>query len=224
VTASHSPTSADRTELEAAYRELQQAHQETRRELALVRQCLNALVDSDEPYALADLPAALATQYGPDTPDREARLPAHRLWLAIQADDNTQLGATHRRAAILFGQFLTTATTETPTRVDTSGQTYSLTSGKAQEALVEADALTAVATSSRSTVTARSLRALQRLTQPGECTCETIDDCTHGVLTFRAGRPHAVATPKAQFREAIEAIGQGNTADADTTSTHESHQ
>lgn len=217
--ASHSPPPTDRTELEAAYRELQQAHQETRRELALVRQCLNALVDSDEPYALADLPAALATQFETAQPEHKPRLPAHRLWLAIQADDDTQLGATNRRAAILFGQFVTTATTETATRVDTSGQTYSLTSGKAQEALEEAGALTAVATQSHSTVTARSLRTLQRLTQAGECDCATINDCTHGVVTFRAGHPHAVATPKAKFRKAIAMTGQDNTAHTDTTST-----
>jgi hypothetical protein len=148
--------------------------------------------------------------------DRERMLPAHKMWLDVRAGDGDTIGDSQRRAAILFGQFHDRVVEDETTEADPSGQKLTLSSGQAREVLEDAGEFDSVKEASRSTITARIMREVQRLTKVDGCECESIDDCGHGVVEFRNGRPHALAASKDRFARAME-NAYGHDRAGDTT-------
>lgn len=155
---------------------------------------------------------------GPQT-DRERMLPAHKMYLDVRAGDGAAMGDTQRRAAILFGQFHDRVVDGENTETDPSGQKYTLSSGQAREVLEDAGEFGDVKESSRSTITARIMREVQRLTKVDDCECDSIDDCGHGVVEFRPGRPHVIAAGKERFRVAMQNAYQHDKGDEDNADT-----
>lgn len=146
--------------------------------------------------------------------NRERMLPAHKMWLDVRNGDGDAIGDTQRRAATLFGQFHDRVVESENTEADPSGQKWTLSSGQAREVLEDADEFDGVKEASRSTITARIMREVQRLTKIEDCECESIDDCGHGVVEFRPGRPHVLAAGKERFRVAMENAYQHEQAGA----------
>jgi len=119
-----------------------------------------------------------------------------------RGDGNTS-GDQHRRAASLFGQFEQRVVDGERTKVDASGQKFTLSSGQCKDVLSDAGEFDTIKQSGQSTVTARVMREVQRLTKVEDCDCEEIDDCDHGVVEFRPGRPHMLAAGKERFKAAM---------------------
>lgn len=214
------PGQMSRDELEEEVADLRSRVADLSRDMALVRQCFDALVD-EENLPLDELPEALRAEFDESVTgvNREHLLPAHRMWLDIEAGDGDTLADTQRRAALLFAQFLNRVVEDESTKADASGQKFTLTSGKAQEVLVEAGEFEGVAEQSRSTITARVMREVQRLTKVEDCDCEDIDACDHGLVRFRPGRPHSLGGDKERFTAAMHNAYQrlGDADDADET-------
>jgi len=215
------PDEMSREELVQAVEQLQDDQAEMRRELALIRQCLHSIAD-EEPGELSELRDVLEQQFDEETgttTNREQMLPAHRMWLDVAAGDGDTIGDSQRRAARLFGQFHDRVRKNESNEVDPSGQKYTLSSGKAREVLRDADEFEGVKDASQSTITARIMRDVQRLTKLEDCDCEEIDECNHGLVEFRPGRPHALATNKKRFQVALQnAYGEDGVSTADDAS------
>lgn len=156
--------------------------------------------------------------------DRDQMIPIHRMWGDLKTGAGHALGDTQERAARLFGEFVERVVSGKATKVDASGQMYTLTSGAAEEILLgkhEDDAenlLSGVKKASRSQVVARAMRDVARLSKFTDCECEEIDDCTHSVVRFRSGRPNVLAAPKQSFRESMEKVYDSSADQSDSTS------
>lgn len=156
--------------------------------------------------------------------DRDQMIPIHRMWGDLITGAGHPLGDTQERAARLFGEFVERVVNGEATKVDASGQMYTLTSGAAEEILLgkhDDDAenlLSGVKKASRSQVIARAMRDVARLSKFKDCECEEIDDCTHSVVRFRSGRPNVLAAPKQSFRESMEEVYADSTDQPDSTS------
>lgn len=150
--------------------------------------------------------------------DQAKMLPIHRMWGALKTGADHALGDTQRRAARLFGEFVKREVGGEATKVDPSGQMFTLNSGAAEEVLLgkhddeATNLLSGVKEASRSQVVARAMRDVVSLSKFGECECEEIDDCTHTVVRFRSGRPNSIGAPKQSFYESMEKV-YNNSAD-----------
>lgn len=153
--------------------------------------------------------------------DRDQMLPIHRMWGDLKTGAGHSLGDTQKRAARLFGEFVERVVGDEPTKVDASGQMYTLTSGGAEEVLLgkhddEAEnLLRGVKKASRSQVIARAMRDVARLSKFENCDCEEIDDCQHTEIRFRPGRPNVIGAPKQTFHEAMKAVYNDATGSPD---------
>lgn len=201
-----SPTEMSRDELADKIKDLQQQNSEMKRELALVRRCFSAMLDDEAVKSLEELPEMIEEIFSEESGtgiNREHLLPAHKMWLDTEAGDGNTIGDQHRRAAILFGQFEQRVVDGERTKVDASGQKFTLSSGQCKDVLSDAGEFDTIKQSGQSTVTARVMREVQRLTKVEDCDCEEIDDCDHGVVEFRPGRPHMLAAGKKRFKAAM---------------------
>jgi len=68
--------------------------------------------------------------------DRGQMLPIQRMWGDLKTGAGHSLGDTQKRAARLFGEFVERVVGGEATKVDASGQMYTLTSGAAEEVLL----------------------------------------------------------------------------------------
>ncbi|MGB9985771.1 hypothetical protein [Salarchaeum japonicum] len=143
---------------------------------------------------------------------RDEMLPIHRMYGDLRTGADRSLSATQKRAARLYGEFVDRVVSNEATRVDASGQMYSLSSGAAKEILLgkfdaeDENLLSGVKEASRSQVVSRAMRDAARLSKFENCECEDIDGCSHATVRFRSGRPNALAAPKETFRDAMEEV------------------
>lgn len=145
---------------------------------------------------------------------REEMLPGHQMYADLVAGEDHALGETQRRAATIFGQFVERVVAGESNHVDASGQTFSITSSKAQELLVDEGVLDGVKESSRPQVVARVMREVARISKKVECDCEEIGDCLHANIRFKSGRPNTLASPKNLFERLMKDVyGEGASAD-----------
>lgn len=144
--------------------------------------------------------------------DRGQMLPIQRMWGDLKTGAGHSLGDTQKRAARLFGEFVERVVDGEATKVDASGQMYTLTSGAAEEVLLgkhDDDAenlLDGVKKASRSQVIARAMRDVARLSKFDTCECEEIDDCQHTEIRFRSGRPNVLGAPKQSFHAVMKTV------------------
>ncbi|WP_311174232.1 hypothetical protein [Halobellus ordinarius] len=153
--------------------------------------------------------------------DREQMLPIHRMWGDLITGAGHALGETQERAARLYGEFVERVVNDEATKVDASGQMYTLTSGAAEEVLLgkfDEDAenlLSGVKKASRSQVIARAMRDVAHLSTFDDCDCAEIEECDHAEIRFRSGRPNVLAAPKQSFRESMAAVYSTETVSHD---------
>lgn len=163
--------------------------------------------------AIEDLQAARESERSPQLGgNRDAMLPIHRMYGDLRTGADQSLGTTQTRAARLYGEFVERVVNNEATKVDSSGQMYTLTSGAAKEILLgksdeeDANLLSGVREASRSQVVSRAMRDVSRSSKFEDCECEEIDDCTHATIRFRSGRPNVLAVPKETFRDAMNEV------------------
>lgn len=170
--------------------------------------------DAEHGHAITDRLDAL--EAGDDTAqvagDREDMLPVHKMYADVLAGDASQLSQQQRRAAIIFGEFVERAVSDTASKVDASGQLYSITSAKVEEALIDAGEFDDLKQSSYPQVVSRVMRDVASLSKY-ECDCSEIEDCTHAAVRFRSGRPNKLASPKQMFNAAMEQVYGGHATD-----------
>lgn len=152
------------------------------------------------------------------TLDREKLRPAHRMWHDYSTGDPTALQVSQRRAAVLFGEFVTRVVDGEANNVDASGQNFTMNTEQAKETLEEAGELD-VSEESKATVVPRAMREVSSFTKDhmgdddGECGCKSVDKCKHTLLDFRAGKPHSLAVPKKKFKGVMQYAYRTETED-----------
>jgi len=153
---------------------------------------------------------------------RDEMLPAHRMYADLLAENDTGLGKDQRRAALVFGMFVERAVRDEPNAVDASGQLYSITSAKVEEALTERGEFGGVKKTSRPQVVSRVMREVARLSRPFSCDCDGVENCTHANVRFRSSRPNKLASPKKTFhaimRDVYDDVDQDRDGEADDAS------
>lgn len=135
--------------------------------------------------------------------NRTNLLPLHRMVVDLNTETNN-LRDNEERAAHLFRRFIRQAAGEPGQNVDASGQAYTMNTKQAEDTLHEEDLLDGISQASYSQIVGRAMRAVQAYTKTQECDCETIDLCDHGLVEFRAGKPHSLHVKKRQFHAAME--------------------
>lgn len=144
---------------------------------------------------------------------REVMLPAHRMWADLRDGQRDALSKGQRRAGTIFGAFLHRAggtdAAEAPVPIgpiDASGQTYSLTSTNAKQLLQSAPHLDFEGEIYPQTVK-RIFHDVQRFTKAGECDCDSIDFCDHGLLQCDSSQgTNVLAVNKQRFNTALKNV------------------
>lgn len=134
---------------------------------------------------------------------RAELMPAHKMWMDVREGFGDQLDESPRRAATIFGAFIRRACGE-GTKVDASGQKYSLTSTAAKTLLQESEYTDGTMYSQ---TVRRVFEQLQQLSKTESCECSSIGACGHGLLIFDdSGGTNVVGVNKARFHDYLETV------------------
>ena len=165
---------------------------------------------------------------------RDSMLSVHKMYADVISDGGHQLGELQERAARLFGEFVRLVVDGEITKADASGQHYSMNTDAAVKALIaphdpeKKNLLAGAKKSSHSTLAGRAMREVARLSRPGaacfpdednpdERNCGPIEECSHAVVRFNAGRPNSLESPKAMFEAHMAEVYDDLADDASET-------
>lgn len=150
---------------------------------------------------------------------RSKMLPAHRMFVDLNAGNTEHLGTSERRVARVFGRFAERMTEgDSPNEVDASGQKLTLNTKAVTDILHDEDLLEDVAPSGYSKTAGRVMREVQRLTlqlEGAEHDCKDMDHCNHGLFEFRPGKPNSLAVGKEEFRDYLSELSDTDVTSAD---------
>lgn len=140
--------------------------------------------------------------------DRDLPFPLYRMLADLQDGQDVGLDKTQRRAARLFERFVNKAKgVKGAQNVSTDGQKYAMTTEQATGILEDEGLLDDVKEQSKSRITGRVMREVQRFTivdTDGHEDCDGIDGCSdHGVVHFRPGKPHTLTVRKGQMKGVV---------------------
>jgi hypothetical protein len=137
---------------------------------------------------------------------RDQMLPAHRMAVDIQHGHEDRIGASKRkRASELFRRMMHKVHDdgEPQPGVENSNGAVKITSSDAQEIIRAFDDDLETVSSMQVT---RAFEELQRLTKRDDCDCESIENCSHGLVMFKAGATNTVAANTARLIEYLDGL------------------
>lgn len=128
---------------------------------------------------------------------RQRLLPIHEMWIDVREGREEKIPHDNeRRGARLFSRFIRKASGEHDTGVNADYGTYSMDSQSAREVLSAAGDMTK---NGKSVTVKRSMKAVQSLSKRGDCNCDSLEECEHGVLVWDNDGGHSLVAQKDPF-------------------------